>query len=278
MKITFIGHVCRDLNVIRGEPATAFGGGVLHGSITAQRLGAETSVLTKCAAKDRRHFDFLGAAGVRTVFLESETTTSIRNDYPTENPDDRVSTLVARAAPFAEADLDAISADFVHVNPLWLGEMPDALLPALRQRVAWLSVDAQGFLRKPGPEGRLEHCDWAKKQTFLPLLDAIKVDQREAAILTGEAEYGAALKKLHAFGARLVVLTHKGGVVVSDGRATHEGSFGAYTLEGRTGRGDTCMSAFLVARAEKSLAEAARFAAKITTEKMQYPGPYRGAR
>ncbi len=40
MKITFIGHVCVDKNLIRGELETFYGGGVIHGAVTARRLGA----------------------------------------------------------------------------------------------------------------------------------------------------------------------------------------------------------------------------------------------
>ena len=35
MKITFIGHVCVDKNLIRGELETFYGGGVIHGAVTA---------------------------------------------------------------------------------------------------------------------------------------------------------------------------------------------------------------------------------------------------
>jgi sugar/nucleoside kinase (ribokinase family) len=74
-----------------------------------------------------------------------------------------------------------------------------------------------------------------------------------------------------------VLLTHKTGVVAADAAGTAQAAFGAYPMEGRTGRGDTCTAAFLVARQSgASLDEAARFAAEITTRKMQYPGPYRG--
>ena len=57
----------------------------------------------------------------------------------------------------------------------------------------------------------------------------------------------------------------------------HEGAFSGFTLEGRTGRGDTCTASFLVARGRgMGLAEAAAFAAEVTSRKMQYRGPYRG--
>ena len=52
---------------------------------------------------------------------------------------------------------------------------------------------------------------------------------------------------------------------------------GTPTLEGRTGRGDTCTASFLVARGRgMDLADAAAFAAEVTSPKMQYRGSYRG--
>ena len=61
----------------------------------------------------------------------------------------------------------------------------------------------------------------------------------------------------------MVLLTHRDGVCVFDGGTLHEGAFSGFTLEGRTGRGDTCTASFLVARGRgMGLAEAAAFAAR----------------
>jgi hypothetical protein len=94
MRIAFVGHICLDQNIVRGGTETACGGGVLHGAITAQRLGAQTLVLTKCAPADRRRFQPLTEAGVQVLFLPSLQSTSIRNVYPSENPDVRMSFLI----------------------------------------------------------------------------------------------------------------------------------------------------------------------------------------
>jgi sugar/nucleoside kinase (ribokinase family) len=280
MRILFVGHVCVDKNVVRGQTETLHGGGVVHGAITAQRLGAQAIVITKCAEADRPGFGHLGEAGVETEFLPSPTSTSIRNVYPSENPDDRQSSLIARAAPFAEADLDCIAGhgpDVVHVNPLWFGEFPPLLLANLRRRTAFLAADAQGFLRVAEADGRMEHRDLADKQAILSLLDLFKVDAKEALLLTGEEDPGRAAQAVHALGPKLVLLTHQGGVCVFDGRETYRAAFGNYPLEGRTGRGDTCTASFLVARGRGlNLQRAALFAADVTTRKMQYRGPFRG--
>lgn len=280
MRILFVGHVCVDKNVVRGQTETLYGGGVMHGAITAQRLGAQAIVITKCAEADQPGFNHLAEAGVETVFLSSPTSTSIRNVYPSENPDDRQSLLITRAAPFAEADLDCIAglgADVVHVNPLWFGEFPPALLTQLRRRTAWLAADAQGFLRVAQADGQMVHRDFADKHSILSRLDLFKVDSKEALLLTGEEDPERAAKAVHALGPKLVLLTHQGGVCVFDGKETAHAAFGSYPLEGRTGRGDTCTASFLVARGRgMSLHEAATFAADITTRKMQYRGPFRG--
>jgi sugar/nucleoside kinase (ribokinase family) len=280
MRILFIGHVCVDRNVIRGVTETHYGGGVVHSSITAQRLGASATVITKCAEADREGYAFLGEAGVQTVFLPSPSSTSIRNVYPSDNPDDRQSLLVSRAAPFTEEDLGraaGIAADVVHVNPLWFGEFPPGLLPRVRRRAPLLAADAQGFLRVPEPDGRMVYRDWPDKGTILPLLDLCKVDSREALLLTGQEEPAAAARAVRALGPRLVLLTHQAGVCVCDGDTVYRAAFTGYTMEGRTGRGDTCTASFLVGRGRgMGLQEAAEFAAAVTSAKMQYRGPYRG--
>ena len=280
MKIVFVGHVCVDKNVVRGETETLYGGGVVHGAVTAQRLGAEAAVLTKCAEPDRPHFHLMSDIGAQVIFLPTPTSTSIRNVYPSDNPDDRESSLISRATPFGEADLDMITglnADVVHVNPLWFGEFPTPLLAALRPRVAMLCADAQGFLRVAGPDGRMAHRDFAGKQEALALLDLFKVDSNEAFLLTGEEQPQKATRAVHALGPRMVLLTHRDGVCVFDGSAFHESAFSGFTLEGRTGRGDTCTASFLIARGRgMDLANAAAFAAVVTSRKMQYRGPFRG--
>lgn len=233
MRILFVAHVCGDKNVVRGQTETLHGGGVMHGAMTAQRLDTQAIVITKCADSDRLFFHHLGEAGVETVFLPSPTSTSIRNVYPSENPDDRQSSLISRAAPFGEADLDCIAgfrADGVHVNPLWFGEFPPALLSQLRQRTTFRAADAQGFLRVAEVDGRMVHRDFAGKHALLPLLDLFKVDAKEALLLTREEEPARAAQAVHALGPKLVLLTHQGGVCVFDGRATYSAAFGAYPL------------------------------------------------
>jgi len=277
MRIVFIGHLSIDINSAGGAEHTLYGGGVLHGSITACRLGADATVYTKCAEGDRHRFSEIAAAGVKVIFLPSETSTSIRNDYPSANPDDRRSRLLSGAAAFTAQDLDAIDADVLHINPLWFGEFPTDLIPVARKKAAVLGADAQGFLRHVLADGRMEYQDFEDKHLYLPFFDVFKVDQKEARILTGHEDNLQAASKLREWGASTIILTHSQGVCVHDATGFYEAPFTRYSIEGRTGRGDTCTAAFIVARARANAAEATRIAAEITSRKMQYAGPYKGS-
>ena len=276
MKIAFIGHVCVDKNVIRGVTETFYGGGVIHGAVTSKRLGAEVSVLTKCAEADRERFTGFRDAAVDVCYLPSPCSTSIRNVYPSENPDDRQSFLISHADPFSAADFAALEADVVHLNPLWLGEFPFDLLPQLKRRAGILAGDAQGFLRRAGHDGKMTYQDLPEKRAVLPLFDVFKVDSKEAQILTGHEDVRESARAIRGLGPKIVILTHREGVCVFDGEEYYESPFTGFTLEGRTGRGDTCTAAFLVGRQRMSLHEATALAAEVTSRKMQYRGPFRG--
>lgn len=276
MNITFVGHVCVDKNVIRGATETFYGGGVIHGSVTAKRLGARPTVLTKCAREDRANFTSFREADIDVRFLPSPSSTSIRNVYPGENPDERQSFLISRAEPFSAEDLEAVEAGVVHLNPLWFGEFPLGLLPQLKRRAGLLAGDAQGFLRHAGDDGVMDYRDLDGKRDVLSVFDVFKVDSKEARILTGRDDVRDAARGVRDLGPKIVILTHRGGVCVFDGEEYCESPFTSFSLEGRTGRGDTCTAAFLVAMRRMSLREATALAADVTSRKMQYRGPFRG--
>jgi sugar/nucleoside kinase (ribokinase family) len=276
VKIVFIGDLSIDINVIKGKSETLYGGGVMHGAITAKRLGAHSSILTKCAEKDKANFSFIADTGVFVTFVPSETSTSIRNVYPTDNPDDRQSFLLSRITPFKEMDVASVRSDVIHINSLWFGAVPVELMPILRKKTRILAADAQGFIRQAAADGALVNRDFREKDRVLPLLDVFKVDSKEARMLTGEEDVRKAAKAVRDLGPKTVILTHKSGVCVYDGKAFYESAFRSYPMEGRTGRGDTCTAAFLFARDKMNMREATDFAADITSRKLQYRGAYKG--
>jgi len=71
------------------------------------------------------------------------------------------------------------------------------------------------------------------------------------------------------------VLTHRDGLLVLAGNQFHEAGFYPVELVGRSGRGDTCLSAYAAGRLTRSPAEATIWAAAVTSLKMEAEGPFR---
>jgi len=70
------------------------------------------------------------------------------------------------------------------------------------------------------------------------------------------------------------VLTHRDGVLVYAEGQFHEAGFYPQKLNGRSGRGDTCIGAYVAARLSKPPAEACIWAAAVTSLKMEKLGPF----
>ncbi len=272
--IIFIGHVSKDINVIKGKEQIIPGGGVFYGSFVARSYGWDTTVYTKVNLKDKNIFKEMEDYGIRLIWYPSERTTSIKNIMPSDNPDDRISIMMERSHPFKLEDIKEIEGEIIHITPLWYGEFPEELIEELRKRGKILGLDAQGFLRNIDEGGKMIYKDWEKKQEYLPLIDVFKIDSKEAEILSGEGDLKKAINLISKWGSKEILLTHKDGVILWVNGEIYEEKFGEWTLEGRTGRGDTCMSAYLIHR-DLGYKEALKKAAEITTEKMKRPGPYK---
>jgi len=275
-----IGHVSRDVNIVKGNAVVAPGGGVFFASLVAVRLGLRTEVITKCAAADVPLFHAMKGAGVAVTVLPSPASTSCQNEYPSDNPDDRRQAMKSLATPFTKEDLKGVdfSGALVHVNPLWFGEFPPELLLFIRRRCRFLAVDMQGFVRHVDAAGAMHHRPFPALANFLPAMDLLKLDNQEAMHLCGTGDLREAAEMLEKAGAKCIIATQADRVVVRDRGLLYEARFGPYPIEGRTGRGDTVTVSYVAfMRTTTDRQAALTRAAELTTQKMQYPGPYRGA-
>ena len=84
-----------------------------------------------------------------------------------------------------------------------------------------------------------------------------------------------AAKIIADFGPKEIVLTHKDGVLVYDGKQYHVARFYPVKLLGRSGRGDTCIAAYVARRLTAPPSEATRWAAAATSLKLEAEGPFR---
>jgi sugar/nucleoside kinase (ribokinase family) len=151
------------------------------------------------------------------------------------------------------------------------------VLQHLRAQTELLALDVQGYVRVVTAQGRLKYEAWPEQAAVLELVDVLKTDAVEAEFLTGHGDIRAAADALAAYGPREIVLTHKDGLLVrADGRY-HEAPFLPQPLRGRSGRGDTCVGSYTSRRLDAGPAEATRWAAAVTTLKLEAEGPVHGS-
>ncbi len=276
--ITFIGHMCRDeVTPFGGERYVQAGSALLCGAMVAPRAGARTAAVTRMDPADDALLDPLRALGVDCVVTPCPVTTFARVVHPSENVDERRLYVMRDPGPFTLADLPAgLRAGIIHLAGISDHEFTLDFIRDLHGAGYALSLDFQSFVRHVGPDREILFRDVPAKREIAALLTVAKLDVVEAEILTGTRDLPAAARTIAGWGAREVLITEQAGVtLVADGAVLQQ-AFTNRTQVGRTGRGDTTISAYLARRRAHGPAESLRFAAALVSLKMEKPGPFTG--
>jgi sugar/nucleoside kinase (ribokinase family) len=273
--VATLGNYTKDTIVTAAGTQHADGGGVNYSAHAAHILGRNVAAIMRLAAEDFHVVRSLEEAGI-TVFATATPSSSLmRLEYPTDNPDERILTMADTAGSFTPEHVQGIDARAFVISPSIRGEVPIETIRELRSKDTMISADAQGFIRVRRPDGRLEHVAWPEQEEVLALVDILKADVVEAEALTGEPDMKSAAKALMAQGPREIVITHRDGIVVlADGQML-EAAFHARSMTGRSGRGDTCVGSYVAARLEHPPEEAILWSAATTSLKVETPGPIR---
>lgn len=270
-----VGVISKDRNIVMGKEEVLYGGGSSCGAFAAVNSGFTTAVVTKLAEEDLPSLQPLREAGIEVLYTLSPRTTSIKNVYTTPDLDRRTCYMLSMAEPFRVADFpEDLEARVYQIAALIAGEVPLEVVKYLAGK-GKVGLDVQGFVRN-AVGSDLVSKDWQEKWEALPDIDFLKTDAAEAEILTGKTSRDEAIRALADMGAKEIVLTHSREVLAyAEGKVYHA-EFKAGNLSGRTGRGDTCFAAYLTQRLHKSPEEALKYAAALTSLKMETPGPFKG--
>lgn len=274
--IVMIGHVSKDIMIFQGREERLLGGAVVYSSAAAARSGARVLVITKAAKEDLPLLDVMRHPNIDINVIDSPKSTSIRNEYFSEDRERRKVTLLSEAEPFSAGDVPEVEAEILHIAGLFYGEIPVSILPALAKRFP-LAVDAQGLLRR-SDGGNLVFRDLNNREEVLRHITRLKTDAAEAEVLTGIADREEAARVLAGYGPEEVMVTHNTEVIVLSGGGFVRAPFTPRNLSGRTGRGDTCFASYLYRRLSREPGDAVRYAAALTSIKMEAPGVFRGTR
>jgi sugar/nucleoside kinase (ribokinase family) len=278
--IAFLGHYTKDTIVSAAGTRVVDGGAFNYGAHVAVRMGLDVAAVTRLAREDFSVIEELERLGVDVFARATPASTCLQIDYPTSNVDERVITVTSSAGPFTPEEVQDLRARAFVIGASMRGEVGLAVIEELVKKEAWIAADVQGFVRVVRNR-RLVHEPWPEKRAVLAHVDVLKTDAVEAEMLTSEADACVAARTLAGLGPREVVLTHRDGVLVYAGGQFHEAGFFeagfvARAPVGRSGRGDTCVAAYVARRLAKgSPAEATIWAAAVTSLKMEAEGPFR---
>lgn len=271
---TFIvGQVSEDINVdYDGKTIRELGGAVVYSGFVAGNLGHKVGVLPKTNNPNQVEALFAKAENVQVFPVLSKTNTSIENRYHTADKEKRTSIALSRIEPYQVSDMPEVETKIVHIAGLMHGDIPEEIIDYFYGKTK-IAIDVQGILRYMTGED-VFFKDWEKKLEYLPKIDFLKTDAMEAEVLTGTADREKAAKILSDFGAKEIMITHNTEVLVYREGEIVKKPLKPRNLSGRSGRGDTCFSAYITERLHQSMEEAALLAAATVSLKMEKPGPF----
>ncbi|MDX9802137.1 MAG: PfkB family carbohydrate kinase [Spirochaetia bacterium] len=274
--IIMMGHVSKDIMIYPdiNEEQRFTAGPVVYSSASAAQTGAKVLVITKAAKEDFKDIEYIRGKNIDLEIIESPVSTSIENIYLSADREKRKVTLLSQADSFTEKDIPQEEAKIFHLAGLFKDELPETLITPLAKKAS-VAIDAQGLLRC-SDGGKLLFRDWENKKKYLPLITYLKTDAAEAEILTGTDDREKGARILADLGAREVMVTHNTEVLIYTDGKFYRAPFNPANLSGRTGRGDTCFASYLARHLTHGPEEAVRYAAALTSIKMEKPGRFTG--
>jgi len=260
--IAIVGHLTRDIS----PDGYTIGGAVSYSGVTARRLGAEVTVLTRAHPDDVR---FLEAEGIRVINLPTEVFTTFHNVY---FKDIRIQQVLAVAGPIMECE---VPPEVYEVDLLLLAPVAQEVDPAIALHARHkLAATPQGWMREWDLQGRVYSIPWYSSGRILPYLDVIIFSDQD---LVGDMSILPTIID----SVPLVAITRaaKGSVIYHRGRRRRVHTRPAREADA-TGAGDTFSAAFLVELMRgQSPIDAAYFAnvtASLSIEAVGLSGiPYR---
>jgi sugar/nucleoside kinase (ribokinase family) len=272
--LALLGHYTKDTIVSASGVRLVDGGAFNYGAQVGVRMGLKVAAITRLAKEDFHVVDELTRLGVDVIAQTTPQSTCLRLEYPTSNVDERVIYVTSTAGAFTPAEVESLSTQAILVGASMRGEVSLEVIETLRRKDALLAVDVQGFIRV-ARDGKLVYEAWPEKGRVLAHVDVLKTDAVEARMLTGETDIAVAARILAEMGPSEIVLTHRDGLLVYADGHYYEAGFFPQKLVGRSGRGDTCIAAYVAKRLTASPLDATTWAAAVTSLKMEAEGPFR---
>jgi sugar/nucleoside kinase (ribokinase family) len=249
------------------------GGAINYAAHAAKHLGRKVAVVTRLAREDQRVVEKFIQSSIDCYVTYTPESTTMRLEYPTNNPDIRNLSVASTAGSITAQDVEFIQTKAAVIGTSLRGEVGLDVIQTFKEKNVLVAADMQGFVRVLRDQ-TLVYESWDEMKETLRYLDVLKSDAVEAEFLTGEADIYKAAQKFSQMGAKEIVLTHMDGLLILSGGEFHSIGFFPQNLDGRSGRGDTCIGAYMAMRLSMDAREAGIWAAAVTSLKMGKLGPF----
>ena len=257
-----VGHITLDKVVTPKNTVHMPGGTSFYFSHAIKHFDdIDYTLVTALAESEMKTVEELRAEGIDVAVMPSKHTVYFENIYG-ENQDNRTQRVLAKADPFTVEYLENINSKIFHLGSLLADDFSLEVVKYLAGK-GLVSIDSQGYLREVRDKDVFA-VDWPEKKEVLKYVHFLKANEHEMEVLTGYTDAVNAGKVIYDW----------------DGSTFHK--IPAYIpkeVVNATGAGDTYMTGYLYKRAKgASIEEAGRFAAAMTTLKIEGIGPFNGTK
>ena len=279
--IVFMGHLAvTNIVPFEGPICVDQGGPMLFGPMAASCLGKRLAVVTRIPKDEEELIVPLKTAGIDLYMQPGEISES-RLIHPSVNADERESYLTKRAAGyFGIEDLPLPEPRLIHLGGIGSSGRAFTMefMRTLKERVFRLSVDMQIFVWQVDEQTLfMQPKDIPNKREIMSMFDFVKIDVSEAKVLTGTDDIQEQAAMLESMGSAETLITSSYGALGCNKGEARFAKFTNKNILGRTGRGDTFFGAYLARRLDHSLEDSLRFAAALTSIKLESHGPFKGS-
>ncbi|MEM3596603.1 MAG: PfkB family carbohydrate kinase [Candidatus Bathyarchaeia archaeon] len=249
--IAAVGHFSIDSILLPSSqrPHVVLGGSVAYVALSAQRLGANVSVISKVGSDfPEAYMWWLGQEGINLsgiLKIEDALTTRFELKY---SPDllSRSLRLATKAPPITIDDIpNSLKAKAIHIAPI-ADEIKNEVVEKLKAHADCVSLDPQGFLRTFDENGNVTYRELPNKQ-ILEHVNIYKSSSEEIMHATSLKNISAAVRAIHDFGVGIVIVTLgiKGALLSVEGAVYNIPAYKAARVVDPTGAGDVFIGAFL---------------------------------
>ncbi|MDO5571163.1 MAG: PfkB family carbohydrate kinase [Bacteroidales bacterium] len=274
-----VGHITLDKVVTPKNTVHMPGGTAFYFTHAIKNLkGIDYKLITAVGENEHSVVEELRSEGINVSAMPSKYSHFFENIYG-ENQDNRTQNVLAKADPFTIESVKDVEANIIHLGSLMADDFSLDVLKYVASK-SKVSVDSQGYLREVRGK-KVYPIDWTEKLEALKHIHFLKANELEMEVLTGYNDVKSAAKQLYDWGVKEVLITlgSLGSVIYAGGdEYIRIPAYKPKEVVDATGCGDTYMTGYLYKRAlGESLEQAGRFAAAISSLKIENIGPFKGS-